>query len=60
MLKQEGMMEAMTVALIYFSFFAVPLMLVTAVEYIICKFFPHLELWIERKIIGEPHGNAKK
>ncbi|MBQ3195947.1 MAG: hypothetical protein IJB65_05715 [Clostridia bacterium] len=53
-------MEAMTIALIYFSFFAVPLMLVTAVEYIICKFFPHLELWIERKIIGEPHGNAKK
>ena len=46
-------MEAMTIALIYFSFFAVPLMLVTAVEYIICKFFPHLELWIERKIIGE-------
>lgn len=53
-------MEAMTVALIYFSFFAAPLMLVTAVECIICKFFPRFEQWRERKIIGEPRENAKK
>ncbi len=53
-------MEAMTVALIYFCFFTVPFILVTAAEYIICKFFPRFGLWIERKIMGEPHGNAKK
>ncbi len=53
-------MEAMAIALIYLGFFAVPFIIVTSAECVICKFFPGFGLWIEQKIIGELHENAKK